>query len=110
MDSSCRYGVSQTPEVGSVNPKGTVDLVDDRNFVGLYAQSRYHLTSNANLLGLRWNTRMNPRRNAGQQQRRRDDRAGQPGHQPIQRFWARSGGPANRKWPDQYSDSSCQRR
>jgi iron complex outermembrane recepter protein len=49
-------GVSQTPDIETVNPKGTVDLVDDRRFVGLYVQSRYHLTHNASLLGgLRWN-------------------------------------------------------
>jgi iron complex outermembrane recepter protein len=49
-------GVSQAPNIESVNPKGTVDLVDSRRFFGLYAQSRYHLSSSASLLaGLRWN-------------------------------------------------------
>jgi iron complex outermembrane receptor protein len=49
-------GVSQAPDIESVNPKGTVGFIDHRRFFGLYAQSRYHLTSNASLLGgLRWN-------------------------------------------------------
>ena len=33
-------GVSQAPNIESVNPKGTVDFNDRRRFVGLYAQSR----------------------------------------------------------------------
>jgi outer membrane receptor protein involved in Fe transport len=49
-------GVSQAPNIESVNPKGTVDLRDQRHFFGAYAQTRYHVTSNASLLaGLRWN-------------------------------------------------------
>jgi outer membrane receptor protein involved in Fe transport len=49
-------GVSQAGEINSVNPKGTVALDDRRNFWGLYAQSRYQLSSRASLLvGLRWN-------------------------------------------------------
>jgi outer membrane receptor for ferric coprogen and ferric-rhodotorulic acid len=49
-------GVSQAPDIESVNPKGTVDFIDHRRFFGLYAQSRYHLTPNASVLaGLRWN-------------------------------------------------------
>ena len=50
-------GVSQAPNLESVNPRGTVDFVDHRRFFGVYAQSRYHITPNASLLaGLRWNT------------------------------------------------------
>jgi len=50
-------GVSQAPNIESVNPKGTVDLNDRRNFVGLYAQSRYQLGPSASVLaGLRWNS------------------------------------------------------
>ncbi len=50
-------GVSQAPNIESVNPKGTVDFNDHRRFVGVYAQSRYQLTPSANVLaGLRWNT------------------------------------------------------
>jgi outer membrane receptor for monomeric catechols len=50
-------GVSQAPNIESGSAKGTVDLVDHRLFFGAYAQSRYHLTSNASLLaGIRWNT------------------------------------------------------
>ena len=50
-------GVSQVPSTESVNPKGTVDFDDRRRFVGLYAQSRYELTSTTSLLaGLRWNS------------------------------------------------------
>jgi len=49
-------GISQAPDIESVNPKGTVSLDDHRRFLGLYAQSRYHLSTNASLLaGLRWN-------------------------------------------------------
>src|SRR5262245_7327293 len=50
-------GVSEAANIESVNPKGTVDLRDQRHFFGAYAQTRYHVTSNASLLGgLRWNT------------------------------------------------------
>src|SRR5262249_38602269 len=50
-------GVSQAPDIESVNPKGTVDLGDRRHFLGVDAQSRYRLASNASLLaGLRWNS------------------------------------------------------
>jgi iron complex outermembrane recepter protein len=50
-------GVSRVPGTDAVNPKGTVDFNDRRRFVGLYAQSRYELTSSTSLLGgLRWNT------------------------------------------------------
>ena len=50
-------GVSQAPNIESVNPKGTVDFNDHRRFVGVYAQSRYQLTPAAHLLaGARWNT------------------------------------------------------
>ena len=50
-------GVSQVPSTESINPKGTVNFNDRRRFVGLYAQSRYELTSSTSLLaGLRWNT------------------------------------------------------
>jgi len=49
-------GTSQAANIESVNPKGTVDLGDQRRFFGAYAQSRFHLSSNASLLaGLRWN-------------------------------------------------------
>jgi outer membrane receptor protein involved in Fe transport len=50
-------GVSQVPSTETVNPKGTVDFTDRRQFVGLYAQSRYQVTASTSLLaGLRWNT------------------------------------------------------
>jgi iron complex outermembrane receptor protein len=50
-------GVSQVPSTETVTPKGTVNLNDSRQFVGLYAQSRIEMTSSTSLLGgLRWNT------------------------------------------------------
>jgi iron complex outermembrane receptor protein len=50
-------GVSQASDIESVNPKGTVDLNDRRNLLGLYTQSRYQLTPSASVLaGLRWNS------------------------------------------------------
>ena len=50
-------GVSQVPSTETVTPKGTVDLRDQRRFIGLYSQSRYQLTPGTSLLaGLRWNT------------------------------------------------------
>jgi iron complex outermembrane receptor protein len=50
-------GVSQAPSTETVTPKGTVNLNDSRQFVGLYAQSRIEMTSSTSLLGgLRWNT------------------------------------------------------
>src|SRR5262245_21984230 len=50
-------GISQTPSTETVSPKGTVNFTDRRRFVGLYAQTHYHVTSRASLLaGLRWNT------------------------------------------------------
>jgi outer membrane receptor protein involved in Fe transport len=49
-------GASQAPDIETVSPKGTVSLDDHRRFLGVYAQSRYHVSSNASLLaGLRWN-------------------------------------------------------
>jgi len=49
-------GVSQAPNIESVNPKGTVGLLDHRRFFGAYAQTRFQLAPNASLLaGLRWN-------------------------------------------------------
>jgi outer membrane receptor protein involved in Fe transport len=50
-------GFTQVPSTETINPKGTVDFTDHRRFVGVYAQTHYHLTSSASLLaGLRWNT------------------------------------------------------
>jgi iron complex outermembrane receptor protein len=50
-------GVSQAGNIESVNPKGTVDFTDSRNFFGAYAQSRYELTKAASVLaGIRWNS------------------------------------------------------
>jgi iron complex outermembrane receptor protein len=50
-------GVSQVPSTETVTPKGTVNLDDSREFVGLYAQSRIEMTSSTSLLGgLRWNS------------------------------------------------------
>ena len=50
-------GVSQVPSTETVTPKGTVNLNDSREFVGLYAQSRIEMTSSTSLLGgLRWNS------------------------------------------------------
>jgi iron complex outermembrane recepter protein len=97
-------GVSQAPNIESVNPKGTVDLVDRRQFFGAYAQSRYHLTSNASVLaGLRWNTTHETRNET------RVNRTGvvtnTPGTQDVDRLsgslgvlwkaWQSSNGPIN---------------
>jgi outer membrane receptor protein involved in Fe transport len=50
-------GVTEAGNIESVNPKGTVDFNDSRNFFGAYAQSRYELTPVASLLGgVRWNS------------------------------------------------------
>ncbi len=50
-------GISAVPSTDGVNSKGSVNFVDDRRFVGLYAQTRYEMTSSASVLvGLRWNT------------------------------------------------------
>src|SRR5262249_53987406 len=50
-------GLHEVPSTETVAPKGTVDFDDHRNFVGLYAQSHYELTSRTSLLGgLRWNS------------------------------------------------------
>jgi outer membrane receptor protein involved in Fe transport len=50
-------GVSQVPSTEGLTPKGTVNLNDSRQFVGLYVQSHIETTSNTSLLGgLRWNT------------------------------------------------------
>ena len=50
-------GVSQVPSTETITPKGTVNLNDSREFVGLYAQSRIEMTSSTSLLGgLRWNS------------------------------------------------------
>jgi outer membrane receptor protein involved in Fe transport len=50
-------GVSRVPSTETVTPKGTVNLNDSREFVGLYAQSRIEMTSSTSLLGgLRWNS------------------------------------------------------
>jgi outer membrane receptor protein involved in Fe transport len=49
-------GISQVPSTEPLTPKGTVNFTDDRRFVGLYAQTRYEVTSAASLLlGIRWN-------------------------------------------------------
>jgi iron complex outermembrane receptor protein len=49
-------GLSQTPASNSVDPKGTVDFSDRREFWGVYAQTRYQLASSVSLLaGVRWN-------------------------------------------------------
>src|SRR5262245_52362313 len=45
------------PSTDTLASRGTVNLDDRRRFVGLYAQSRYEMTSALSLLGgLRWNT------------------------------------------------------
>jgi outer membrane receptor protein involved in Fe transport len=50
-------GVSQVPSTETVAPKGTVNLNDSREFVGLYAQSHFAITPGTSLLaGLRWNS------------------------------------------------------
>ena len=50
-------GISQVPSTDTISPKGTVNFTDDRRFVGLYAQTRYEMTSSVSLLvGLRWNS------------------------------------------------------
>jgi iron complex outermembrane receptor protein len=49
-------GISQVPSTEPLTPKGTVNFTDDRRFVGVYAQTRYEVTSAASLLlGVRWN-------------------------------------------------------
>jgi outer membrane receptor protein involved in Fe transport len=48
---------SDVPSTDTLASRGTVNLNDRRRFVGLYAQSRYEMTSAVSLLGgLRWNT------------------------------------------------------
>jgi outer membrane receptor protein involved in Fe transport len=50
-------GVSQVPSTEALTPKGTVNLNDSREFVGLYAQTHVAITPGTSLLaGLRWNT------------------------------------------------------
>ena len=81
-------GVSQAPNIESVNPKGTVDFNDRRRFVGVYAQSRYQMTGNSSVLaGLRWNTTHETRdENRGQQPRRVDGSERRSGRQSFERL------------------------
>ena len=106
-------GVSQAPNIESVDPKGTVDFIDRRRFVGLYAQSRYQLTPSASLLaGLRWNTTHETRDETRVNSRGRGDgRTGRPGRRSPHRLAGRGvEGLAGRGRPDQRVDAARQRR
>ena len=91
-------GVSEVPSTETVAPKGTVNLNDSREFIGLYAQSHVELTSSTSLLaGLRWNstheTREEVRVNS------RGVRTVSPGEQDVDRLTG-SIGAAWRVWND----------
>ena len=91
-------GVSQVPSTAGVNPKGSVNLHDSRRFVGVYAQSRFEMTSSASLLaGLRWNTTHETREEV--RVNSRGVTTATPGAQDVNRLTG-SVGAAWRVWQD----------